>query len=235
MGSYDEVGVSVPLVAEEHLHDQPDGSPDLPVHVEPVQLQLAADGSRGLEGSKGIRIAIQNLKTNVLFTLKTRGQNIALEHPFLSLDNYNIFSLFKEFLHAHVLLQDLGYGLFEVPLGHMDLSLPERVHAGLSADTLDLCPRAATHLLINLPEIDPSGQIHPPGVNLTDVQSGLLFRWRELNLPVNHPVRLSKAESRMLILLVPMITCKVTKNKQTPTKASPYLNIFRGFKFIQKA
>ena len=107
MGSYDEVGVSVPLVAEEHLHDQPDGSPDLPVHVEPVQLQLAADGSRGLEGSKGIRIAIQNLKTNVLFTLKTRGQNIALEHPFLSLDNYNIFSLFKEFLHAHVLLRKI--------------------------------------------------------------------------------------------------------------------------------
>ena len=62
----------------------------------------------------------------------------------------------------------------------MDLSLPERVHAGLSADTLDLCPRAATHLLINLPEIDPFGQIHPPGVNLEDVESGILFfQWSQ--------------------------------------------------------
>ena len=44
-----------------------------------------------------------------------------------------------------------------------------------AADTIDLCTRAATHLLSNLPDIDPSGQILPPGVNLEDVQSALLF------------------------------------------------------------
>jgi len=48
--THDEVGANEPLVAEEHLLDQPAGYyvPDLSAHVKPVQLQLAADGSRGL-------------------------------------------------------------------------------------------------------------------------------------------------------------------------------------------
>ena len=57
----------------------------------------------------------------------------------------------------------------------MDPSLPESVHGGLSADTLHFCTRAATHMLSKLPDIDRSGQIHHPGVNLEDVESGLLF------------------------------------------------------------
>ena len=48
--AHDEVGADVSLVAEQHLLDQPVSrdDPDLPAGVEPVQLQLAADGGRGL-------------------------------------------------------------------------------------------------------------------------------------------------------------------------------------------
>ena len=46
----DEVCATVPLVAEELLLVQPIGchNPDQPARVEPVQLQLAADGSPGI-------------------------------------------------------------------------------------------------------------------------------------------------------------------------------------------
>ena len=48
--THDEVGANVPLVAEELLLVQPIGchNPDQPARVEPVQLQLAADGSPGI-------------------------------------------------------------------------------------------------------------------------------------------------------------------------------------------
>ena len=52
--------------------------------------------------------------------------------------------------------------------------------SGLSSlDYLDLCTRADAHLLSNLSEI------HLPGLNLVDVQSGLLIWRRELKFPVN--------------------------------------------------
>ena len=104
----------------------------------------------------------------------------------------NLTALFKMLRQVIRNTLNSSHGIHElhtataiVLLVHIDPSLPEGIYAGLSADTLDLNTRAATHLLSYRHEIDPSGPIHPPGVNLQDVHSGLHIWRRELDLPVN--------------------------------------------------
>ena len=43
----------------------------------------------------------------------------------------------------------------------------------------------SSHLLCDLPQVDPSGQVHPPRVDLQDLQPGLLTGSRKLNLTID--------------------------------------------------
>lgn len=64
-----------------------------------------------------------------------------------------------------VLVENLGSGQVKVLLRNMDPPLSQRVHAGFSAHPLQLGPRATVHLLGNLVQVDPSRQVHRPGMD----------------------------------------------------------------------
>ena len=85
-------------------------------------------------------------------------------------------NLFEQLSYAHillaVLLHNLGHGHLEVLLGDVNPPLPECVHPSLGTDSLHLGSGASAHLLGNLPQVDSSGQVHPPAVDLQDVQPG---------------------------------------------------------------
>ncbi len=97
--------------------------------------------------------------------------------------------LLEELLNRHVLLRVLlhnfSHGHLEIFLSNVDSALSQGVHSGLSADALDLSAGRARHRLRDLLQVDSARQIHLPRVNLEDVCSRLLVRWRKFNLAVD--------------------------------------------------
>lgn len=59
-----------------------------------------------------------------------------------------------------VLVENLGSRQVKVLLCNMHPTLTQGVHARLRADTLQLCARAPVHLLGDLGQVDPAGEIH---------------------------------------------------------------------------
>lgn len=82
-------------------------------------------------------------------------------------------SLLPQFRHGHllviVLVENLGSGQIKVFLCDMNPTLAEGIHACLRADTLQLGSRAPVHLLGNLSQVDPTGQVHRPRVDPQDI------------------------------------------------------------------
>merc|ERR1719458_697960 len=97
--------------------------------------------------------------------------------------------LLEELLDAHVLLgvllHDLGHSHLEVLLGHVHSPLSESIHTRFSASSLHFSTRAPTHLLCDLPQVDPPCQVHLSGVNLENVETSVLIRRGEFDFPVN--------------------------------------------------
>ncbi len=64
-----------------------------------------------------------------------------------------------------VLVENLGRRKLEILLRDVHSSLPQGIHAGLSADTLQLSPLAPIHLLRDLGQVDPTRQVHTSTVD----------------------------------------------------------------------
>lgn len=93
---------------------------------------------------------------------KPPGSTPAFERPLL-----------PQLRHGHLLVivfvENLGSGQIKVFLCDMNPTLAECIHACLRADTLQLGSRAPVHLLGNLGQVDPTGQVHRPRVDPQDV------------------------------------------------------------------
>jgi len=69
-------------------------------------------------------------------------------------------------------IQHLRRREIKVLLRHMHPPLPQSEHPGFGTYTLQLGARAAVHLLGDLEEVDPPGEVHAAGVDAQDVGAG---------------------------------------------------------------
>lgn len=70
-------------------------------------------------------------------------------------------------------IEHFSGGEIEILLRDVYSPFPQREHAGLGADALELGARAAIHLLRDLGQVDAAGEVHGPRVDPQDVGSGL--------------------------------------------------------------
>ena len=86
-----------------------------------------------------------------------------------------------------MLIQHLRRRQIEVLLRDMHPPLPQRIHARLRTNPLQLRPTTAIHLLRDLRQIDPAREIHRSRMDPQDIRPRFDSGWGELDFPIYSP------------------------------------------------